>query len=331
MTGLMPTLDGRTVFVAGASGLAGSSVVRRLLTASPTVRVRAGRRGDGGAVIHDPRVEYVRGDLRNDGDCRRLVKGCDWAVLTAANTGGAAQAVGEPWQQVTDNIVMDAQLLQALHAEGVRRAVYVSSATVYPNGEAAIAEDDLDWNQDPAAAQFGIGWVKRAAEKLCRFWHDATGIDIVIARAANIYGPFAKFDPQRANFIPALIRKAVARMDPFEAWGSPEVTRDVIYADDFADGVVALLGATGIAFEVFNLGSGRGVTVGEVVETVLRHAGHVPSAVTWREGAPTTARGKVLDCARIEKATGWRASVDLDEGIRRTVAWWQAEGNRWNR
>lgn len=331
MTGLMPTLDGRTVFVAGASGLAGSSVVRGLLAASPTVKVRAGRRGDGGTVIDDPRVEYVRGDLRNDGDCRRLVKGCDWAVLAAANTGGAAQAVSEPWQQVTDNIVMDAQLLQALHAEGVRRAVYVSSATVYPDGDAAIAEDDLDWNQDPAPAQFGIGWVKRAAEKLCRFWHDTADMDIVIARAANIYGPFAKFDPQRANFIPALIRKAVAGMDPFEAWGAPAVTRDVIYADDFADGVVALLGATGIAFDVFNLGSGRGVTVGEVVETVLRHARHAPSAITWRGGAPTTARCKVLDCARIEKATGWRASVDVDEGIRRTVAWWKEEGKRWNR
>jgi GDP-L-fucose synthase len=331
MTGMMETLDGRTVFVAGASGLAGSSVVRALLAANPTVRVRAGRRGDGGAVINDPRVEYVRGDLRNDGDCRRLVKGCDWAVLTAANTGGAAQAVSEPWQQVTDNIVMDAQVLQALHAEGVRRAVYVSSATVYPDGEAAIAEDALDWNRDPAPAQFGIGWAKRAAEKLCRFWHDATGMEIVIARAANIYGPFAKFDPQRANFIPALIRKAAAGMDPFEVWGAPEVTRDVLYADDFAAGVVALLGATGIAFDVFNLGSGRGATVGDVVDRVLRHAGHAPSSITWRGGAPTTARCKVLDCARIEKATGWRVAVDLDEGIRRTVAWWQQEGMRWNR
>jgi GDP-L-fucose synthase len=331
MTGMMETLDGRTVFVAGASGLAGSSVVRALLAANPTVKVRAGRRGDGGCVIDDPRVEPVRGDLRDAGDCHRLVKGCDWAVLTAANTGGAAQAVSEPWQQVTDNIVMDAQLLQALHAEGVRRAVYVSSATVYPDGDTAIAEDDLDWNQDPAAAQFGIGWVKRAAEKLCRFWHDATGMDVVIARAANIYGPFAKFDPLRANFIPALIRKAVAGMDPFEAWGAPEVTRDVIYADDFAAGVVALLGATGIAFDVFNLGSGRGVTVGEVIAMVLRHARHAPSAITWRGGAPTTARCKVLDCAKIEEATGWRAAVDLDEGIRRTVAWWQQEGKRWNR
>jgi len=330
MTGLMPTLDGRTVFVAGASGLAGSSVVRRLLAASPTVRVRAGRRGDGGAIIDDPRVEYVQGDLRDDADCRRLVKGCDWAVLTAANTGGAAEAVGEPWRQVTDNIVMDAQVLQALQSEGVRRAIYVSSATVYQEGDAAIAEHDLDWNRDPAPAQFGIGWVKRAAEKLCRFWHEAAGIDIVIARAANIYGPFAKFDAQRANFIPALIRKAVARMDPFEAWGSPEVTRDVLYADDFADGVVALLGATGITFDVFNLGSGRGVTVGEVVETVLRHAGHAPSAITWRGGAPTTARCKVLDCARIEEGDRWRATVDVDEhfAAHGVVA---EQGSRWTR
>lgn len=328
----MPSiLDDSTVFVAGAIGLAGSAVVRRLLAASPTVRVRAGRRGAAGCFVDDPRVDYVPGDLRVAADCRRLLRGCDMAVLTAANTGGAAYAVASPWQQVTDNVLMDTQILQALHDEGVSRAIYVSSATVYQAHDDAITEDQLDWNQDPARGHFGVGWAKRAAEKLCRFWHDAAGLEVIVVRAANIYGPCARFDPARANVIPALIRKAVGRQDPFEAWGRPDVLRDVIYVEDFAVGVVALLTARDIAFDTFNLGSGQAVSVGEMVDTALRLAGHDPSGIVWRGDAPTTASRRVLDCGRIARAVGWRAEVSLEEGMRRTTAWWQAEGKNWTR
>lgn len=331
MTDNAHALDGKTVFVAGGAGLAGSSVVRALLAASPTVRVRAGCRGTTGRFIDDARVEYVPGDLRDAAHCRRLAKGCHWGVLCAANTGGAAQANAAPWHQVTDNLVMDATLLQALFDEGVRRAVYVGSASAYQECDGLIAEDDLDWNMDPAPAHFGVGWAKRAAEKLCRFWHDKAGIHMVIVRAANIYGPYAKFDPATANFIPALIRKAVERMDPFEIWGRPEIARDVLYADDFGTGVVALLTKTDITWDVFNLGSGRAVTVGDVVDLALRHANHSPAATTWRQDGPTTISTRTLDCRKITAATGWLPAVGLDEGIRRTVTWWQQEGRSWTR
>lgn len=324
-------LDGRIVFVAGAGGLAGSSVVRRLLAACPGVRVRAAHRSRNGCFLDDVRVDYVRGDLRSLEDCRRLMEGCSLAVLTAANSGGAQQAVTEPWAQVTDNLVMDAQLLQALHLEGVPRAVYVSSATVYPEADGLLREDDLDWNQDPPSAYFGIGWAKRSAEKLCRFWHDKAGLEVIVARSANIFGPFSKFDPRTANVIPALIRKAVDRMDPFEVWGSPDVTRDVIVSDDFGDAIVALLRAGDIAFDVFNVGTGRPITVGAIVDQVLKQAGHNPSRVVWRSDRPVTARFRALDCDKIHRATGWWPKIGITEGINVTVRWWEENRTSWTR
>ena len=225
----------RCVFVAGATGLAGSSIVRRLLTLDEVVTVRAGHMSDGGAFIADPRITYIRGDLRRAEDCDRMVAGAHLAILAAAQSGGAQEAVSAPWRQVTDNVVMDTVLLDALHRAGVRRTVFVSSATVYPELAGSIKESDLDWNIPPAPAYLGIGYAKRAAESLCRFWHERAGMAIIVARASNIFGPNAKFDPARSNFIPALIRKAVDRQDPFEVWGAPGVTRDVIYSEDFAE------------------------------------------------------------------------------------------------
>lgn len=321
----------RTVAVAGATGLAGSSVVRRLLRSDPQVRIRAGYRSRSGWFLEDPRVDYVQGDVRDPADCLRLFQGCQQAVLTAASTGGAAAAAAAPWAQVTDNLIMDSSLLQALHDAGVRRAVYVGSATAYQDCTGAVAEADLDWAADPVPSQFGIGWAKRSAEKLCQFWHQATGIELIVARAANIYGPAAKFDPRQANFIPALIRKAVDAMDPFEVWGRPDVVRDVLYADDFADGVLALLRAEDIAFDIFNLGSGRGVSVGEVATAILRVSGHQPSAVQWIGDAPMTVQARILNCDKIAAATGWRAGTSLEDGLRETLDWWKREQKQWTR
>jgi nucleoside-diphosphate-sugar epimerase len=138
--------------------------------------------------VEDSRVEYIVADLTHPADCARAAAGCDLAVLAAAQTGGARQARERPWEQVSDNLVMDVRLLEALHGAGVRRAVYVSTASVYQDFSGAIGEDRLDWNADPSAAHFGVGWAKRSAEKLCQFWHLTAGIEILVARLATSTG-----------------------------------------------------------------------------------------------------------------------------------------------
>jgi GDP-L-fucose synthase len=319
------------VFVAGATGLAGSSIVRRLLTCEGVTSVRAGHTSGAGVFIEDPRVVYVKGDLRRPEDCDRLVEGVDLAILAAAQSGGAQEAANAPWRQVTDNLVMDAVLLDALHRAGVRRTVFISSATVYPELPGYIKESDLDWNMPPPAAYLGVGYAKRSAESLCRFWHERMGMRIIVARASNIFGPNAKFDPARSNFIPALIRKAVDRQDPFEIWGVPEVTRDVIYSEDFADAIVTLALAEQIGYDVFNVGSGHAVTVGDVVRVVLDSCNYPNARIQWLRDKPMTIGFRALDCAKLTAQTGWKPAVGVEEGIRRTVRWWQENRDIWTR
>jgi nucleoside-diphosphate-sugar epimerase len=324
-------LDDKTVFVAGATGLAGSAIVRSLLAASPTTMVRAAHRRTGGVFIKDDRVAYVKGDLRERADCARVVDGCDCAILAAAQTGGARAARNEPWAQVTDNVVMDSLLLEALHRKGIGRVVYVSSASVYQPFDGFITEDQLDLNQEPDQSYLGVGWAKRYIEKQCAFWHAKAGMEVLIGRAANIYGPYAKFDPGVSNFIAAIVRKAVDGMTPFEVWGSPNVIRDVLYADDFGRAAVAMMNHVDSAFDIFNIGSGQPTTVGDVTTWALEFSGHQSVEVRYSESEATTIPYRGLDCSKALRILGWQAEIDAREGVRRTLEWWRGHKDKWTR
>lgn len=325
----MPLKEKR-VFVAGATGMAGSAILKCMLERYPSVTIRAAYSLTT-PFLHDDRIEYVRGDLALPDDCRRMVAGCEYAVMAAARTSGAGVLATQPWQQVNSNLIMNATLLQALAESGVRRLVLVGSATLYQPFEGYIREDQLDLNQDPPEAYLGIGWVTRYIEKLCSFWHRQSNMDIVMVRASNIFGPYSRFNPQTSNFIPALICKAVDHLDPFEVWGNPRVTRDVIYSDDFARAVVLMLERDDIRFDIFNIGSGVKTTVGEVVTWALNSAGYSPSHIVYNEQQPTTVPFRALDCTKAREMLGWKQEVSVEQGIRNTLQWWQQNRQLWNR
>jgi nucleoside-diphosphate-sugar epimerase len=318
------------ILVAGATGMVGTSIMRHLVSEHPSVAV-SGTWHFSAPFCNGGNLEYVQADLTIREECRKAVRGCSGVIMAAAHSGGAASSMAEPQRQTTDNLVMDANLLEACHAEGVERVVFISSATVYQDLEGVISESGLDWNKDPHPAHFGVGWAKRSAEKLCQFWHLKYGLEVVVARASNVYGPFARFDPGRSNFIPALIRKAADELDPFDVWGSPKVTRDVIFCEDFARAISGLFFAAQIKHDVFNVGSGTSTTVGEVVELALRAAGHRPSRINYTESGPSTTKSRLLDCSKIRQAIDWTPVVSLEQGIRETTLWWTENKYRWKK
>jgi len=326
----MAYLDGKTVFLAGVTGLAGHAIARRLLDGYQDIRLRA--------CVHRtrpycelPRLEYVNGDLRLPDDCRRMLRGCDAAIMAAASGGGAAVLNSEPWRQVNDNLFMASSFLEACFMEKVKRVVLANSATLYQECAGHIREEQLDLNQDPHPSYFGVGWVTRFVEKLCAFWRSQGGISIMIGRTSNIFGPYASFDPGRSNFIPALIRKAVEKREPFEVWGSPDVVRDVLYVDDFARAVELMMNRTDIEFDVFNVCSGEQTAVHQVVAWALKHAGHRPAKLEYRQDRPVTIRARTLDRSKAERVLGWRPEVSIEDGIARTVAWWVEHQTSWKK
>lgn len=327
----MGYLDNKLVFLAGATGLAGSSILNDILDNYPKTNIRACYYKHTRPFIKHKRIQYIFGDLKMAKDCQRVTKGCDCAIMVAAETGGAQVNVAEPWRQINDNATMNIELLRALSLNNVRRLVCAGSAALYQEFDGQIRESDLDLNKDPYPAYFGIGWVTRFVEKVCQFWHQQSGMEIVMVRSTNIFGPYAKFNPLTSNFIPALIRKAVDKMDPFEVWGSPEVTRDVIYSEDFARAILMMLEAESIKFDVFNVGSGVKTTVGNVVQWALKYAGHNPKEIKYLVDRPSTIKFRAVDCSRAKESLNWQPHYSVEEGISKTTEWWIKNRGRWCR
>ncbi len=317
------------IFLAGAAGMLGTAIIRHVLESFPEVCIRTAYNKSPLNII-DSRLKPIQVDLASREACINAAKGCSHAIMAAATTFGAALTKEYPWLQVNKNLILNAEMLEAFHVVGIRRVVFISSSTVYQEHEGSIKEEELDLNQEPHPAYIGVGWVMRALEKLCLFWHRQTGMEVIIARAANIYGPFARFDPLTSNVLPALIRKASDRINPFDLWGSPEIARDLLYADDAARAVSLMLLRSDSPFEIFNMASGTAVTVREMLETVLETAGYSPE-IRYHSNAPTTIPFRRLDCNKAAQLLGWRAETDLREGVAKTYRWWIENRERWKR
>ena len=318
------------IFVAGGAGMAGSAIVEALLRRDPQARIRASYRHTLPSV-QDSRVEHVSLDLADPHALRDALDGCTATILAASESGGIRMLTEQPWRQVTPNLLLAARWLEAAHHVGVPLALFIGSATCYQPFEGAIGEDDLDLNRDPAPEAFGVGWAMRSIEKLCEFWHRQGPMAVVRVRAANIFGPRARFDPARSNFIPALVRKVTEGAGPLEVWGSPDVTRDVIYSGDFGEAVARLLATPDAAGRVFNVGSGVAVTVGEVVKALLKAADNEDREIVYTAAGPVSSRARVLNCDRLTGVLGWTPSTTLEEGLGRTLDWWRANRTAWKR
>jgi GDP-L-fucose synthase len=266
----------------------------------------------------------MRADLTVPDDCRRAVDGMDFVFMCAASTSGAAVITATPLTHVTPNVVMNAQVLDAAYTAGVKKLLFISSSAAYPpTDDRPVAEDEM-FEGDPYDVYFGAGWMKRYAEVLCRTY--ATKISrpmpTVVVRPSNAYGPHDKFDFGTSHVTAALIRRVVERHRPLEVWGTGDDVRDLIYIDDLIDGMLC-------AFErdephlVVNLASGTGVSVREILRTLLELDDYGDAEVRFDPSKPRTIPVRLIDTGYAKRALGFEARVELREGLRRTVRWYR--------
>lgn len=314
--------SGVKVLVAGGTGFIGSNLVARVLALGADVTSTLHMRS---AQITDPRVRYVRTDLLSAADCREAVKGQDIVFVCAANTSGAAVMAGTPLVHVTPNVILNTLLLEAAHEAHMKLVVFLSSSAAYPDKGGKPMEESEMFEGDPPDIYYPVGWMKRYSEILCRMYAEKikNPMRALVIRPSNVFGPYDDYDFATSHMMAALIRRCVERQNPFTVWGSGEDVRDMIYIDDFVDGVLAAAEKYS-KFESVNIAMGKAYSVKEILKMILEEDGFADADIRLDASKPSMLPVRRVDVRKAKKELGFTAKTDLREGIRRTLRWYRA-------
>ena len=318
--------EGKKVLVAGGAGFLGTNLALALSRRGARLRLTTHRNP---LQVEFPGAEILSLDLREGENCARAVEGMDYVFLCAAHTSGAAVIRTTPLAHVTPNVLINTQMLEAAHRAHVARFCFISSGAAYPpTDDRPVTEKEM-FDGDPHDVYFAAGWMKRYAEVLCRTYAEkiANPMPTVVVRPSNVYGPYDKFDFAVSHVTAALMRRVVERQAPLEVWGTGKDIRDLIYVDDFIDGLLAAF-ATQAPFYAVNICSGRGHSVREILQAILEVDGFADADVRFDPSRPSTIPVRLMDDGQARRDLGFVPRVSLKEGLRRTLAWYRQNGPR---
>jgi GDP-L-fucose synthase len=301
--------NGKRVLVTGGAGFIGSAVARAL-----------GRRGVRPEDVVVPRSASC--DLREAQNCMRAVEGCQIVLHLAAPTGGISFSRAHPASQLKDCTLIDLHMVEAARATGVETFVALGNLLAYPERAASPLREETVFDGAIAATHLGVGHAKRTLVTMADAWHREYGLKMKVALSANAYGPGDRFDSNHAHVIPATIIKCF-RDEDLVVWGDGSPTRDFLFVDDIAEGLLLTaerLEAPGYV----NLASGTEISIRELVTTIAELCGFKRKIVFDASKGGGDPR-RVASVVRASEKLGFKARVPLREGLAQTIDWYRRE------
>jgi len=316
MAAMSSPLSDKRIVVTGGAGFLGQAVCERL------------HRLGAGDVIVPRRAQY---DLTTEQAAERLYRDFKPQVVMhlAAEVGGIGANMANPGRYFFANMAMALHLIEGARRHGIERFVQTGTICAYPKfTPVPFREDDL-WNGYPEETNAPYGVAKKAALVMLDAYRRQYGLKSAYLLPVNLYGPRDNFDLQSSHVIPALIRKCVearrANAAHIVCWGTGAASREFLYVDDAADGLIRAAETMDEPTPI-NLGTGMEITIRDLVTLVAKLCGF-KGEIRWDASKPDGQPRRCLDTARAERLLGWKAKVGFEEGLRRTIEWFEARGS----
>ena len=304
----------KKILVSGGNGFLGTAVVRTLV-----------ERGVRRANIFTPHSSEL--DLTKMEDCKKAVVGQQVVIHLAANVGGIGANKEHPGSFLYNNLMMGIQLMEASRLAGVEKFVGIGTVCEYPKfTPVPFKEDDL-WNGYPEETNAPYGLAKKMMLVQGQGYRQEYGFNAVHLLPVNLYGPGDNFDPRSSHVIPALIKKVAdaqeAGQNYIDVWGTGVASREFLYVDDAAEGIV-LATEKYDKSEPVNIGSSMEITIKDLITTICKVM-NFSGELRWDPTKPDGQPRRKLDVSRAEKEFGFRSRVTFEEGLKKTIDWYLTE------
>jgi len=307
-------LQGKSIVVTGGAGFLGRAVCQRLHAL-------------GASDVLIPRKADF--DLTTENAVDRLYKEMRPQIVLhlAAEVGGIGANMLNPGRYFYANMAMAMHMIEGARRYGVEKFLQTGTICAYPKFTPVPFQEENLWNGYPEETNAPYGIAKKAAMVMLDAYRIQYGLKSACVLPVNLYGPHDNFDLQTSHVIPALIRKCVeaqrAKALHIECWGNGSASREFLYVDDAADGLVRAAEVMNVP-EPINLGTGNEITIRNLVQMIAKLCdfhGEIRWDITKPDGQPR----RCLDTKRAQERLGWRAKVGFEDGLKRTIEWFRKQ------
>ena len=312
----MINLSKKKILVTGADGFLGNHLVRNLLE----------KRGVPKNNLFLPTFRDL--DLRKWENCQKAVKGQEIVIHLAAKVGGIGANKIKPAEFFYDNSIMGIQLMEAARQAGIEKFVAIGTVCAYPKFTSVPFKEENLWDGYPEETNAPYGLAKKMLLVQAQAYRQQYGFNAIYLLPVNMYGPEDNFDPEASHVIAAIIRKIYEAKKEgknyIEAWGSGKPTREFLYVEDGAEGIL-LATEKYDKPEPVNLGSGVEISIKDLAELICQLM-NFKGEIRWDTTKPDGQPRRMLDTGRAKEEFGFIAKTDFKEGLQKTIDWWNNEG-----
>jgi len=303
------SIENKRVAITGGTGFLGRYVVSEVMKQQPKELII---------------VEHSEFDLTNREACEQVAKRADLIIHLAAQIGGIGFIDKNPGEIFYNNAIMGIELMEASRKAAVEKLIVVGTVCEYPAKTPMPFKEESLWDGYPDEVTAPYGWAKKIQIVQSKAYRKQYGFNSIHLLPVNLYGPEDNFDKELSHVIPALIKRFIEARDKGEkkvlVWGSGKATREFLYVEDAARGIVLATNKYSSS-EPVNLGTGVETSIESLVKMIKKIA-NFKGDIVWDKSKPDGQQRRMLNVTKA-KGLGFEAIIDLKEGLERTIRWYE--------